>query len=147
MTIQALASIFRDPGNAEDFALWPTYVVAQTPDQGVVGERIITTPQTADWWHEQQMTLPEPENDVIAAITLFSDETQMAGNNRVKAHPLIITLGNVALTNRWRPHGHRLVAFLPLVPPSFDVSSEMKTDIMHKALKMILAPLKKASFE
>jgi Plavaka transposase len=138
--------MFRDKDNAEDFAFKPEETVAQSPDEGVVGERIITTPQTADWWISQQFSLPNPQEDVVAALIIFSDETLMAGSGRVKAHPVVISLANIALAKRWRPHGHRLVAFLPIVDSAYHFSSEQKVAVMHAALKKILSPLKDASF-
>jgi hypothetical protein len=142
---QVLVSLFKDPANAQDFALKPVTEFVEEGEVGVVGERIITTPQSAEWWEQQQKTLPDPEKDVIASVILFSDETHMSNSGRVKAHPVMMTLANIPLATRWKPRGHRLVAFFPDASPYPQLLPEEKAQIMHTALEEIIAPLKRLS--
>jgi hypothetical protein len=137
--------LFQDTLNEPDFATKPKVEIVQEGEIGTVGERIITTPQTAEWWERQQMTLPDPQNDVIAAIILFSDETHMSNSGRVKAHPVMMTLANISLPLRWKTHGHRLLAFFPEVASLPNLEAEDKAQIMHSALEQILLPLKQLS--
>jgi hypothetical protein len=137
--------LFKDAANAQDFALKPVTEVVEEGEVGRVGHRIITTPQSAEWWEQQQKTLPDPATDVIGAVILFSDETHMSNSGRVKAHPVMMTLANIPLATRWKPHGHRLVAFFPDASPYPHLQAEDKAQIMHTALEEIIAPLKALS--
>jgi Plavaka transposase len=143
--VQAVESLFSDPQNAEGFAVKPER--EDVVEEGIFHDRIISTPQSAEWWEKQQESLPDQTNDVILALIVFSDETHMSGSGRVKAHPVILSLGNIALALRWKRHGHRLLAFFPDTSASSGVNleAEEKAAILHRCLEIIFEPLKSRS--
>ena len=50
--------------------------------------------------------------------TIYSDATQVVTNGNLSYHPIFLTLGNISRELRRKPWSHRLVGFIPALPPA-----------------------------
>ncbi|CAI7864496.1 unnamed protein product [Closterium sp. NIES-54] len=76
---------------------------------------------------------------IVAAMILYSDVTHLSSNGRKKAHPVVMTLGNIAFPKRWGRPGHSLLALLP-IPPS-NMPSHLKVELYNACIAKLLEPL------
>jgi hypothetical protein len=115
--------------------------------------RSVKTSQTEMMLTRIQQTLPDREA-TIAALILASDKTQMtmmASGQQV--YPVYATLGNIDKDIRRKP-SHRanvLLGYLP-VDDFKDVASDndrqrLKGELIHRAMEILLEPLKEASWK
>ena len=85
------------------------------------------------------------EEDVVAGVILFSDQTNLSLKGSQNAWPLVMSLANIALKHRWDRHGHHLLALLPDVHGDSRYSGHERCRIFNEALSIVLEPLKLAS--
>ncbi|CAI5469585.1 unnamed protein product [Closterium sp. Yama58-4] len=134
-TLKIAQALFEDVKNRPGFALFPS-------EKKVNGKRVYTRPQHCNWWLEAQRALGYPD-EVIAALIVYSDVTQLSKNDTQKVWPVVITLGNIAVEHRWKPSAKQMVAMLPM--PRSTWSSHVKTQLYQKCMQIILQPLLDAS--
>jgi hypothetical protein len=97
------------------------------------GERIYSELWSGDWWWRKQvLTLWEgtdvkeeiqnqlganAESVTIIPLILTSDKTHLSGSGKVKAWPVMMTIGNISNDVRFVPGKHcaQLIALLPLI--------------------------------
>ncbi|CAI7920446.1 unnamed protein product, partial [Closterium sp. NIES-53] len=118
--------------NAEGFRLRPKQEVDPNTRQ-----RAYTTAETGTWWHDAQAMVGL--DAVIAALIFYSDVTHLSSNGRKKAHPVVMTLGNIPLLKRWGPMGHALLAVLPIPPKG--MPPELKAEIFNVCVAKLMEPL------
>ena len=118
-------------------------------------QRVITTPDTADVWIKLQAKLrqqPMRNDAFIAAVQLYSDKT-LVNHKGMTCHPVKASLFNVPYAKRIKgilSDVSTVAYFQDLNIPDYITASDkrlVKLSYMSKALELLLAPLKEASFE
>ncbi|KAI8137275.1 hypothetical protein BJV82DRAFT_674963 [Fennellomyces sp. T-0311] len=101
-------SLFNDPLFSNLMKLSPT--MAYRGD-----ERIYTDLHNSDWWHQMQGV--SPPGSVVLPLMLASDQTLVSGNQREKAWPIYLKLGNIPVEYRDKDafDTRRLLAYLPVL--------------------------------
>ncbi|CAI5486629.1 unnamed protein product, partial [Closterium sp. Naga37s-1] len=128
----ALADMFRHKHNAPGFRMGP-----RRDKDSESGHRAYSTAETGTWWQEAQEFIGMDK--IVAALILYSDVTHLSNNGRKKAHPVMMTLGNIAFPKRWGRPGHSLLALLP-IPPS-NMPSHLKVELYNACIAKLLEPL------
>ncbi|CAI6011862.1 unnamed protein product, partial [Closterium sp. NIES-65] len=128
-------AIFEDRCNQKGFALYPSIKIRNN-------KRIYTRPQHCNWWLEAQKALRIKE-EVIAALIVYSDVTQLSKNDTQKVWPVVLSLGNIAVEHRWKTSAKQMVAMLPL--PHSKWKGNVKTELFLKCMQIVLQPLIDAS--
>ena len=104
---------------------------------------------TAKWWHDTELHNPSfcVEDHYLAPVILFDDATQCDALGRLKAHPILMSFGNI---NGMKWHSHSAWFMLGIIPPYPKTSQEWQADSQnvdskgdylkyyHKCLKSIL---------
>ncbi|CAI7922206.1 unnamed protein product [Closterium sp. NIES-54] len=130
--LRALADMFRHKHNAPGFRMGP-----RRDKDSESGHRAYSTAETGTWWQEAQEFIGMDK--IVAALILYSDVTHLSNNGRKKAHPVVMTLGNIAFPKRWGRPGHSLLALLP-IPPS-NMPSHLKVELYNACIAKLLEPL------
>ena len=97
------------------------------------GKRIYSELWSGDWWWRKQVSSSWGETDLkeeiqnrseanaesvtIIPVILTSDKTHLSGSGKVKAWPVMMTIGNISNDVRFVPGKHcaQLIALLPLI--------------------------------
>lgn len=114
-----IKSLVGQPHLAPHMIWSPERHYAKSPDDLEHGEtlddfRMYCEMNTADWWWEEQATLPD--GTTILALMFSTDETQLTMfSGDKKAYPLYLTLGNIPAHLRRREGmlSRILIGYLP----------------------------------
>ena len=141
------------------------------------GKRIYSELWSRDWWWRKQVSSSWGETDLkeeiqnrseanaesvtIIPIILTSDKTHLSGSGKVKAWPVMMTIGNISNDVRFVPGKHcaQLIILLPLIKGKSSLVlswlegietyySTSDTDwrnwhrsVIHSVLRSVLAPI------
>jgi hypothetical protein len=116
----------------------PMKSLSREEDDGVdKSERIYNEMHTGDWWWEVQKTMPP--GATIVPVILATDKTTLTQHHGDKsAWPVYVTIGNLDKATRrsqQRP-SKLLLGWLPI--PSKGLSREVKIEIYHWAMGIIM---------
>ncbi|CAI5523809.1 unnamed protein product [Closterium sp. Naga37s-1] len=87
----------------------------------------------------------KPPKEIPGAERIYKDETTLTIDGGLKGWPVYFSLANIAAGNRWRTHGHRLVALLPDDDGSFFLKADQprrRLEVFQEALNLIMEELK-----
>ena len=89
---------------------------------------------TAKWWHDTELNNPSfcEENHYLAPVILFDDATQCDALGWLKAHPILMSFGNI---NGMKCHSSSAWFLLGIVPPYPKTAQEWKADSQNINLK------------
>ncbi|KAI8148724.1 hypothetical protein BJV82DRAFT_589372 [Fennellomyces sp. T-0311] len=133
-------SIFSDPSFQNHIVLTPSKLYRGD-------ERVYTEIHTGDWWNNAQEEIGKDK--VVLSIMLSSDQTVIWENQRYKAWPVYIKLGNVPMSirNKYSSRSARTLAYLPIIESKAYGKSDWfriaKKAIFHHAMSVILEPFTK----
>ncbi|CAI5457483.1 unnamed protein product [Closterium sp. Yama58-4] len=130
--LRALADMLRHKHNKPGFRMGPRRGV-----DGETGQREFSSAETGTWWQAAQEYVGLDK--IVAALIFYSDVTHLSNNGRKKAHPVVTTLGNIALPRRWGRAGHALLAILP-IPPA-NMPSRLKVELFNACVAKLFEPL------
>ena len=85
-----------------------------------------------------QSTLPTGAK--ILSIILYSDATNCDSLGKSQLHPIYLSLGNIPTWRRNRQDAKQLLGYLPIIKSS-NVEKEIKRQLFHKCLDIILEPI------
>ncbi|CAI5478295.1 unnamed protein product [Closterium sp. Yama58-4] len=134
--LSCVRSLYENVAKAADFVVKP-------PKDIPNAARIYKFPEMGSWWREVLKELPQGAS--VAAVIIYSDETTLTINGGLKGWHVYISLANIAAGNRWRTHGHRLVALLPEEDDSFFSKADQprrRLEVFQEALNLIMEELK-----
>ncbi|CAI5477073.1 unnamed protein product [Closterium sp. Yama58-4] len=139
--LSCVKSLYENEANASGF-------VVKQPKEIPNAKRIYKGPETGSWWREVLQELPQGAS--VVAVIIYSDETTLTIDGGLKGWPVYISLANIAAGNRWRTHGHRLVALLPDDDGSFYSKADQprrRLEVFQEALDLIMEELKVGQHE
>ncbi|CAI5965693.1 unnamed protein product [Closterium sp. NIES-65] len=141
--LNCVASLYENVANADGFVVKPP-----PPNRDPEAKRIYKGPETGSWWREVLAELPQ--GALVAAVIIYSDETTLTIDGGLKGWPVYISLANIASGNRWKSHGHRLVALLPDDDGGFYAKGNeerRRLEVFQEALNLIMEDLKAGQYK
>ncbi|KAF0440738.1 zn-finger domain-containing protein [Gigaspora margarita] len=100
-------------------------------------ENIYKEQNNRKWWKTTQSTLPTGAK--ILSIILYADATNCDSLGKSQLHPIYLSLGNIPTCRRNKQNAKQLLGYLPIMKSN--VGKEIKRQLFHKCLDIILEPI------